>query len=247
MNELGPFGDDIFINLSLQTMLPLPTGRETVLQFFQAVQREFGEMTAMFRRDTGEHVLEGDRDAGSYRWVELHEQRLCSGYFNPPTMAKSRQLHAWLLDRSQSFLGLSGLDVECLDVMIGFNLDYQGNRDGLVAEALLADSPLGMLVQGDLGRCVEFEPGLVLALESDCNTQARVAIEPRCNSMQVSSGDYTNDPISVHLTVRRYPVPGRVMDLPSVFDALCDIAEDLAARVIMPQILAPLASAIASR
>ena len=58
--DLNNVADDFFINTTLQTTLPLPESRETILQFAEAVTREFPTMTSFYRRDSGEHVLEGE-------------------------------------------------------------------------------------------------------------------------------------------------------------------------------------------
>ena len=244
--EFNTVADDFFVNLNLQTTLALPDRRETVLQFCQAVQKQFPGMTGLFQRDSGEFALEGDRESGSYQWLELQSHRLSAGQFNPPTTAEAIGLHRWLLDRSVYFLGVGGLDVECLDVMFGFNLDYLGNRDGIVAEALMGGGPLAALASEGLGKCVEFEPGIVFALDSDCYLQVRLSVETRCNSYQVRTGNFADEPISVYFTVRRYPTPGQITDLTTTFEELATICRDIASRVIVPGIVQPIVSAIAT-
>ncbi len=244
--DFNTVADDFFVNLNLQTTLALPDGRETVLQFCEAVQKQFPSMTCLFQRDSGEFVLESDREAGTYQWMELQSHRLSAGHFNPPEVGEAFGLHRWLLDRSVYFLGVGGLDVECLDVMLGFNLDYVGNRDGIVAEALIGNSPLVALVGEGLGKCVEFEPGIVFALDSDCYLQARLSLETRCSSYQIRTGNFADEPISVYFTVRHYPTPGKMTQLTSTFDELCEICLDVAGRIIIPQIVSPIAAAIAT-
>lgn len=244
--EFNTVADDFFVNMSLQTTLALPDGRETILQFCQAVQKQFPDMTSLSHRDTGEFVLEGDREAGSYQWMELQSHRLSAGQFNPPTMDDAMGLHRWLLDRSVYFLGVAGIDVECIDVMLGFNLDYMGNRDGIVADALIGSSPLAALSAEGLGKCVEFEPGIVFSLDDDCYTQARLSVDTRCSNYQVRTGNYADEPISVYFTVRRCPEPGKVMDVRSTFEELSVTCVDIGRRVIVPQIVRPLAAAIAA-
>jgi hypothetical protein len=152
-----------------------------------------------------------------------------------------------LLDRSLSFLGLGGLDTDCLDVMFAFNLDYAGNRDAIVAEALLGGSPLSALGGEGFGRWVECQPEVVFALDEDCYLQARLAVESRCDSFQVRTGTFSEEPISVYFTVRRYPRPGEVLQAVAALANLCGICEDFTGRVIVPHVVAPIASAIAAR
>jgi len=191
-------------------------------------------------------VLEGDRDGGSYQWMELQSHQLSAGYFNPPDVAAAKHLHSWLLDRSVYFLGMSGLDIECLDVMIGFNLDYQGNRDAIVAEALLGGSPLSCFTAEPGVQAVECEPAMVISLDEECYVQARLSLETRCSSYQVRTGNYDEEPISVYFTVRRYPAPGKMLHAQTAFTEQLDTCEDLTCRLIVPQVIHPIVAAIAS-
>jgi hypothetical protein len=236
--------DDFFVNLDLQTTLALPNSRETVLQFFEAAQRQFDDMTSFYQREGGQYVLEGDHDAGSYRWMELQANQVSAGYFNPPDAAAAYALHSWVLDRVVYFLGISGLDVEALDVLLGFNLDYCGNRDAVVAEALMTGSSLGAFGDEPPGTMLECQPNVVISLSEDCSTQARLLVETYGSSYQVRTGNYTDDPISVYFTVRQYPVAGKVLSLAESFARQCRIAEDLAARIVVPQVIEPISAAI---
>jgi len=238
--------DDFFVNMDLQTTLALPDSRETILQFCETVQKEFRQMTSFYQREPRHYVLEGDRDSGTYQWMELQTHQLSAGYFNPPDLGSGYRLHEWILDRVVYFLGIGGLDVESLDVLFGFNLDYRGNRDAIVAEALLEGSPLGSMFAEQPVRVVEFQPSVVVALSEDCYTQGRVALETRCDSYQVRTGNYSDEPISVYLTVRRYPSPGGVLDIRDSFVRQCEMAEDLSERIVIPQVAQPIASVIAS-
>jgi len=238
--------DDFFVNLDLQTTLALPTSRETILQFCEAVQKEFQSMTSFYQREDGHYVLEGDRDAGSYQWMELQSHQLSAGWFNPAELSEAGEFHSWLLDRVVYFLGIGGLDVEALDVLVGLNMDYRGNRDAIVADALLGDGPMWALAGESPSKVVECQPNLVVALSEDCYTQARLSLETRCDSYQVRTGNYSDEPISIYLTVRQYPSPGKVLNLTASFARQCELVEDLAVRIVVPQVAQPIAAAIAS-
>jgi hypothetical protein len=244
--EFSSVADDFFVNVNLQTTLALPTGRETILHFCEAVQREFAAMTSFYQRDSGEFVLEGDHEAGSYPWLELESHRLSSGYFAPPELRNAYHLHRWLLNRCVYFLGISPLDVDSLDVLFAFNLDYKGNRDEILAEALLANSPLWAFLGDAGGQPLECEPAVVVALDEACGLQARLSLETRSSSYQVRTGQYTDDPISVYLTVRRYPTPGEPFDIEASFGTQSEICEDLTCRTVIPNVVQPIAAAIAA-
>jgi hypothetical protein len=244
--EFGTVADDFFLNANLQTTLALPGGRETILQFCEAVRKEFRDMTSFYQRESGEYVLEGDHESGVYQWMELQSHNLSAGYFNPPDLDEARRFHSWLLERSVYYLGVSGLDVECLDVLYGFNLDFRGNRDAIAARALLEGSPLAALGACEGCKPVEFEPSLVIALEEECYLQARLSLETRSSSYQVRTGEYDEEPISIYFTVRQYPQPGKPFDLKDAFGRQCEIGQDLVRRVVIPHVVQPVAAAIAT-
>jgi len=246
MFDFSSAADDFFVNVNLQTNLALPTNRETLLQFYEAIQREFPSMTLLYQRETGESVLEANREEGHYLWMELHNNRLTAGHFNPRAADDIYRLHHWLLEHSVYFLGIGGLDVELLDIMFGFNLDYHGNRDEIVAESLMGDSALGALAAETTTGCIECEPSMVIALDENCYLQARVSLETRSSDYQVRTGRYDDEPISVYFTVRRMPTPGVIMNMNESLTEQCAICEDICHRIVVPKIVRPIAVAIAS-
>ena len=86
MNSYAPLCDDFGMSVYLHSKLEMPTNRETVLHFFEAVQKAFPKMTDFEKRESGEYMLEEDREAGSYRWTSLDARRLCTGFVNPPAL-----------------------------------------------------------------------------------------------------------------------------------------------------------------
>lgn len=244
--DYASISDDFFVNLNVQTTMKLPTSRETVLHFFEAMQKEFPSMASFFQRENGEFTLEGDREGGSYRWAEMHSHRICAGFFNPPSLAEAYHLHSWLLERSIYYLGIGGLDIDAMDVLFGFNLDFTGNRDSIVAEALLGDSPLSNFASDPDVKPVEFEPNIVFALDEDCYLQGRVSVETRCSSFQVRTGEFDEEPISVYFTIRQYPIPGSVIDMQKSFKRQSELCEEYAGRLVVPHIIQPIAHAISA-
>ena len=244
--DFGSIADDFFINMELRTALALPRSRESVLHFYEAVQKQFPTMTGLYQRDSGEFVLEGDRESGSYRWAELQSRSLAAGFFSPPSADEAFQLHQWLLEASVYFLGVSALDVEALDLLFGFNMDYKGNRDEIVSRAVLAGSAMGSIATELAGKAIECEPSIVVGLDEQCYTQARLSLETSSNSFQARTGQYDDQPISVYFTVRRYPEPGQTAHLKETFDEQRETCEDLVTRFVIPQVVQPIATAIAS-
>ena len=246
MSSYGSLADDFFLNIGLHTALELPSARETVLQFCEAVQKEFPQMTSFYQGEGKEFILEGDRQSGSYRWMEVHPQRLLAGYFNPPAVEDAYALHRWLLRRSVFFLGVSALDVDSLDVTYGFNMDYRGNRDKVVAEALLGGSALGAFALDEDGCNIGCEPAVIIALDEECSLQARLSVETRSSAYQVQSGQYEDEPISLYLTVRGYPTAGRLLQIEEAFADQCRAGEGLIERLVIPQVIRSIAAAIAA-
>ncbi len=240
------FSDDFFLNVDLQTSLTLPRERETVLHFCETIQKQYGDLTDFYQRDQGAHVLEGDRQAGSYRWVEIDKRRLSCGAFNPDVAEDAYRMHDWILHRSRYFLGISHLDVESLDLVYGFNLDYVGNRDAIVCDALLGGAPLGALAQEDDTTIINFEPSLIIAADPKCAIQARLAVETRSSSFQVRTETYAEEPITVYFTIRSHPQPEEQFDILRSLEAQREVGEDLLTRVVIPLVIRPIASAIAA-
>ena len=85
-NPYSAFCDDFYINMRLGSQMALPHARETVLHFFETVQKQYPAMTR-FRRGEGETSLEEDREKEDYRWLSLESRRLSSGHVNPDSVA----------------------------------------------------------------------------------------------------------------------------------------------------------------
>ena len=122
MNGLASLCDDFYCNVTLTTEMELPTGRETVLHFFERLKKAYPAMKNFYARDKGDYVLEEDKEQGQHRWVAVEPRRLCSGYVNPSDLGGAFEQHALVLDAAPYMLSVSPLDCECLDVLYGFRL-----------------------------------------------------------------------------------------------------------------------------
>lgn len=247
MQPFESVADDYYINMHLNTEMQLPASRETVLGFFERIQKSYPSMQNFHTRETGDFVLEEDKEQGHYRWVSIESRRICSGYVNPPTPDAAIEQHMLVLDLIPYMLSVSPLDCEALDLMLGFDFAYRGNHDALVAEALgLTPSLEGMLnIPG--ARPINFEPSLTMALDESCRLQARLMIETRTNAYHVRRGDYPADPISVFFTVRQYgslPVQSSFRD---ALQVIHEKTEELLDRSIVDQVLRPLQLAISAK
>jgi hypothetical protein len=227
--------------------LNLPHQRETLLHFFERIQKEFPSMTRFRKSDNGEFNLEEDRSGQNYRWVCLESRRLSAGHVNPARVEDALALHRLLLQLAPFHLGVSPVEIDYLDLMFGFDLSFSGNHDEVIAESLLADSPLICLTEESGAKPVDFQPSVTVALTEDCRLQARIDIVTRTNSYQVRTGDYSDDVISVCLILRRYWGDRPRLAMDQLLGELAARAEHLCDRYVLPRIVRPISSAIASR
>jgi len=239
--------EDFYVNMRLGSQLNLPHQRETLLHFFERVQKQYPSMSRFRKTDAGELNLEEDRQDSTYRWVSLEGKKLASGHVNPPSIEESLKLHTFLLKLAPFDLGISPVEIDYLDVLFGFDLSFTGNHDEVVAESLLLDSPLFCLTEEPGARPVDFQPTLTVALSEDCRLQARIDVITRTNSYQVRTGDYADDVISVYLVLRRYWGDRPKEPLEQVLASLAAQAEQIADRHVIPKIVRPLSAAIESR
>ncbi len=246
-NPYASFCQDFYINMRLNTQLNLPHNRETVLHFFERIQKEFPSMTQFRRYDNGDFNLEEDRRDGNYRWARLESKRLVSGYVNPPQLDDALSLHRFLLELAPYHLGISPLEIEHLEVLFGFDLAYRGNHDDIVVESLLADSPLACLMDEPGTRAVDVQPSVAVALNDDCRLQAHVEVLTRTDNYQVRTGEYNDEEISVYLTVRRYWGDRPKEPMENLFADLFERADMLCASRVVPRIVRPISSVISSR
>jgi hypothetical protein len=247
MNPYPSLSDDFGVYTYLNTKLELPQGREAVLHFFDSLQKTFPRMTDFERRESGEYVLEEDRDQGSYRWVSLEGRRLSAGFVNPPSLEDADAQHERVLELAPYHLDFSPLDIEALDVLFVFDFVYAGNHDEVVAEALAVNSPLESLVQLPGSRVLNFEPAMMLSLDEHCRLQARLSIETRTNAFQVRTGQFPEAPISVYFTVRQYWGRQPFKTLAESYQNQRRICQELVDSHVVPGVIRPLAQTIAAK
>ena len=247
-HSFGSFCDDLFVDMCISTQLELPSSRETVLAFFERLQKQNPEMNNFARRDTGEYVLEQEDDNRRVRWVALESDRIVVGCADPDDLQEAYLLHNQVLELIPYMLGVSPLDTDAMDITFTMDFDYQGNHDEVIAEALLNSSSFGSLYEQAHSRAVSCCPSMVIALSDDCRLQARVAVESRSSAFDIRNEKYkSDDPISLYFAVRRYPKPGPDFDMLTAYQEQCRIAEQMMFEKIIPNFAQPLNSAIAQR
>lgn len=241
------FCEDFYVNMRLGSQLNFPHQRDTVLHFFERVQKEYPQMARFRKSENGEFNIEEDRNSDSYRWMSLESRRLSSGHVNPPSIETALKLHSLLLELAPYNLGVSPIEIDYLDVLFGFDLSFSGNHDEIVAESLFGDSPLTCLTEEKGAKAVDVQPTVTVALSEDCRLQARIDVVTRTNSYQVRTGDFSDDAISIYLILRRYWGDRPRDPMEKLLGQMTSRAESLCESYIIPRILRPISAAIASR
>jgi hypothetical protein len=239
--------DDFGVSCYLLGKVDMPTGRETVLHFFESVRKVFPSMTDFEKRDSGEYCLEEERDAGNYRWAALDSRRLTMGYVNPPALEDADEHCERILDMAAAHLDLGGLQTEALDVLYYFDFVYQGNHDEIVADALAAGGPLEGLTKLAGSRVLHFQPAMMLALDDGCQLQGRLSVETRTTAYHVRTGNFPETPISVYFTVRQFW--GR-QPYKSFLDSYRNqrrLLDEMVSDFVVPNVIQPISRTIAAK
>lgn len=247
MNRIFTDADDFFINLNLNTEMELPSARDTILHYFEQMKKAFPDLTNFYTKENGDFILEGDKERDSYRWLAIESRRLCSGHVNPDSLEDAYRQHEQVLELAPHLLTISTLDCEALDVMYGFDFNYTGNHDEIVAEALGVGSSLEGLMDVSGSQVINFEPSITLSLDDACRLQCRLWIETRTNAFQIRTGDFPEEQISIYFTIRQYWGTGPDRSFLGSFQRQRELGEELLNERVIPRIVRPLAQAIASR
>jgi hypothetical protein len=247
MTPYSSLCDDFGVYVYVHTKLELPTTREAVLHFFGSLQKSFPQMTDFECRESGEYVLEEDREQGSYRWVGLEGRRFGSGYNNPPSLGEADQHHERVLEVAPYHLDFSAMDCEWLDVMFAFDFLYSGNHDEVVAEALGLNTTLESLVQMPGAKVLGYEPSLTLSLDETFRLQCRLNIETRTNAYQIRTGQFPEAPITVYFTVRQYWGRMGSRSFGEAYRQQRKACQELVDQHIIPAVLRPLNQTIGNK
>ena len=247
-NSYSSLCDAFYLDMYLNTQLDLPSQRDTVLTFFERIQRQFPAMGNLKRRDNGDFTLSENKGNDRYRSVTLEVDRLCSTCTDPADLNDAYDLHRLVLELSPYMLGVSSLDVATLDVTYTMDFDFKGNHNEVLAEAFYALTPFSSVLDIDGTKPIGFAPSAVISLSDDCRTQARIAVESRTCVNEVRNEKFdSEEPISLYFTLRQYPQPDRKFDAVQSFKNQCEKAEEIMADKIIPAFVQPLANAIAHR
>ncbi len=247
MNRYSELSDDFYVNMNLSTEMELPTNRETVLHFFERVQKTYPTMRNFYCRERGDFVLEEDKDKGNYRWCTIEPRRVCSGQVNPESVEGAVAQHKLVLDLAPYMLSVSPLDCEALDLLFGFDFTYRGNHNQLVTEALGISPAIERLADIPGATVINHEPSLTIALDEDCRSQFRVSIETRTNAYQVRVGEFPEEQLSVYVTARQYGSLGPDKTFVETLERLEQVCSEMIEKYVIEHVLDPLARTIAMK
>jgi hypothetical protein len=245
MNRYNSLSDDFYVNMNLGTEMELSANRETVLHFFERVQKNYPTMRNFYCRDRGDFVLEEDKDKGSYRWCTIEPRRVCSGFVNPEDVESALEQHRLVLELAPYNLSVSPLDCEALDLLFGFDFTYRGNHNQLVAEALGVSPAMERLIDTPEATVINYEPSLTVALDENCRLQFRLSVETRTNAYQVRTGEFPDEQLSVYVTARQYGSLGPETTFVDTLANLYGVCRDMIENHVTEHVLDPLAKTIA--
>ena len=244
MNQYSSLSDDFYVNLNLGTEMELPNNRETVLHYFERIQKSYPTMQNFYSRDKGDFILEESKESGQYRWTTIEKHRISSGIVNPDRVEDAIEQHKLVLDLAPYLLSVSPLDCESLDLLFGFDFTYSGNHNQLVAEALGFGPALERLSESTGSAVINYEPSITLAFDEECRMQCRLSIETRTTAYHIRTGEYPEDQLSVYLTARQYGSLPPGLTFISALDRLTKICQDLVDSYVIENVLEPLARTI---
>ena len=247
-NSYSSLCDEFYVDMCINTELDLPTQRDTVLAFFERIQKQYPSMGRFYRRDNNEYCLEESRHLGQYRWVTLELDRIGSGIVNPPDFEMAYQQGRLVLELVPYMLSVSHLDIDSLDITFAMDFDHKGSHDEVIADALFAMTPFGTLLDLPGAKPIGFSPAVVIALSDDCYTQARISIESKTSVYEPHKNDQkSGDAISLSFTIRQYPPPMGGFDPLKSFERQCQLLEEMMAEKIVPNFVQPLTETIAQK
>lgn len=243
---------DFYVNQKVSLKLDLPRSRETMLDLFERIRKSYPGMSA-FKRYKDELALESPQIEHPHRWLAIRSANIRSGVVNPDSFDDAYGLHRAVLEVAPYFLTISPLDIEYLELLYGFDLAAAGNQDELVAEALLAGSPLEALLEIDGTVPIDFQPMIGLMVPREIggegggrSGQTEIHFEVKTRSGPAPRDDVGGEPISVYVTCRRYEPVSDLKDLGQVFDAMATQAQHVIETRALPGLVAPIRAAAGS-
>lgn len=241
------FCDDFYVDMYINTRFDLPSDRDILLAFFERIKKQYPPMTIL-NRDGSEYSLEESSSSELNRWASVDTDRLGAGCANPASFQEAFELPKFVIDLVPYMLGVRSLDIESIDLTFGMDFDYSGNHNDIIAEALFGGSAFAKAMDVSGPGVLNLSPSIIVSLNEDCSTRARLAVESRTEESEIRSGKFDSDkPISLYLTIRQYPQAGLEFEPDKMFSRICSLAVEYMDEKVVPNIVTPLTNAIAHR
>ncbi|MEZ6091613.1 MAG: hypothetical protein R3C05_27080 [Pirellulaceae bacterium] len=245
MSGYDAFSDDYYVNMHLSTELDMPRERQSVMHFFEQIQRRYRTMQNFYSREKHEFVLEEDKESGQYAWASVEPRRISCGNVNPTNLDEAVEQQRTILDMTPYALSISPLECETLSVMFGFDFTYRGNQNELLAEALGVLPAFEKALEVPGISMLSHEPSLQFAIDDECRTQCRIGFETRTTAYQIRTGDFSEDQLSVYLTVRRFDSLRFDQSFADEYSRLAQLGRNLVEDYLIQNVLRPLQQTIA--
>jgi hypothetical protein len=245
MSRYSSISDDFYVNMNLNTEMDLPNNRDTVLHFFEQLQKRYPDMRNFYCRDGNEFVLEEEKASGQYRWTTVETRRVLAGHVNPPEVEDALDQHTLILDSVPYLLSISPLECESLNLMFGFDFTYRGNHNQLITEALGVIPAFEKFTNVPGTSVIANEPSLQFSLDDDCRIQARVSIETRTTAYHVRTGEFPEEQLSVYLTARRFGSLDPGETYVGILERLKEVCFEFTDNFLIDSVLLPLQQTIA--
>jgi len=247
-NSYSSLCDEFYLDMSVNTRLELPRSRDTILTFFERIQKQYPTMCGFQRRKQGEYLLEENRSQGQYRWVSLEKKTIASGIVNPLSFEVAYSQDRFILDLIPYMLSVSHLDIDSLDITFAMDFDFYGNQDEVIAEALMGNSAFSSLVEGPENQTVSFSPDMIVGISSDYRTQARVTVESKASYLEPEKTRSDSDQvITLAFTVRQYSSGNERFDALESLSYQCGLAEQWMSEKIIPNFVQPINNVISQK
>ena len=243
MQSFTTICSDFYVNQKISLSVDLPKVKESATDMFERIRKEIPEFERI-RPFEDELALETSEIEGRYQWIGLRPRAIASGFVNPIHADKAYDLHKLVLELAPYYLSLTPLQIECFELVFGFDLHARENRNALVMRTLLGDSPLASLVDDNIEQLIDVQPRIGFALNEACDLQAFVEIKTRTTAAETATQMYQDEPISVFLTVRKNGPIQDLEDLGATFNRLSGHIEHIAEHRIVPDVIVPLHQAI---
>jgi len=243
MQSFGTLCSDFYVNQKISLSLDLPKVQDAATDMFERVRRDIPEFERI-RPFDDEVALETAEIDGRYQWVGLRPRSIASGSVNPNHIEDAYNLHRLVLELSPYYLSLTPLHVEYIELVYGFDLSAQENRNNVVLQSLLANTPLATLADELMEPLLDVQPRIGFALNEACDLQAFVEVKTRTSAAEAATQVFQDEPISVFLTIRKNGPIQAIEELETTFNRLAGHIEHIAEHRVVPDIVVPLHQAI---